>query len=192
MTSNGQLSTQFIKTDIMDPIDTHINLRLRDYNNNEIVYRTKRTVPLKQLKEAYSKRNGPMIHAKKFIFDGLNIRDDDTPDSLEMEEGDSIHVMNIITSDQQFIKTEAVEQTNDSFINIKIMGGDCKVESRYRIRRNAPLGKLMQVHCERNELKSSSLSFLFDGCRIKDDYTPDFLGMEDNDIIDHITHAIGC
>ncbi|GES76377.1 small ubiquitin-related modifier 1-like [Rhizophagus clarus] len=174
MTSNGQLSTQFIKTDIMDPIDTHINLRLRDYNNNEIVYRTKRTVPLKQLKEAYSKRNGPMIHAKKFIFDGLNIRDDDTPDSLEMEEGDSIHVMNIITSDQQFIKTEA------------------KVESRYRIRRNAPLGKLMQVHCERNELKSSSLSFLFDGCRIKDDYTPDFLGMEDNDIIDHITHAIGC
>ncbi|EXX53959.1 SUMO family protein SMT3 [Rhizophagus irregularis DAOM 197198w] len=79
-----QLSPQFIKTEAVDPIDSFISFHVKN---------VLRTTPFKKLKEVYCKRNRLKIHATKFLFDGLNVMDNDTPDSLEMEEGDSIHVI---------------------------------------------------------------------------------------------------
>ena len=44
------------------------------------------------MKKSYSDRQGVSVGALRFLFDGKRINDDDTPKSLEMEDGDSIEV----------------------------------------------------------------------------------------------------
>ncbi|CAB4442506.1 unnamed protein product [Rhizophagus irregularis] len=204
-----QLSPQFIKTEAVDPIDSFISFYVKSKDDNKTFCRTERTTPFKKLKEVYCKRNRLKIHATKFLFDGLNVMDNDTPDSLEMEEDDSIHVIfapairNVITnSDQlssQFIKTEAIEPTSsaNSFISIMICydyknNSIKRKETTYIVERAKPLKKLMESHAEINGLNPATLRFLFDGCRIFYDDTPDFFEMEDDDIIDYEPERIGC
>ena len=43
--------------------------------------------------DAYCQRQGLANNQCRFIFDGERIKDDDSPDSLEMENGDEIDVM---------------------------------------------------------------------------------------------------
>ena len=43
--------------------------------------------------DAYCTRQGLANNQCRFIFDGERIKDDDTPDTLEMENGDEIDVM---------------------------------------------------------------------------------------------------
>ncbi|POG81403.1 hypothetical protein GLOIN_2v1868195 [Rhizophagus irregularis DAOM 181602=DAOM 197198] len=195
-----QLSPQFIKTEAVDPIDSFISFHVKN---------VLRTTPFKKLKEVYCKRNRLKIHATKFLFDGLNVMDNDTPDSLEMEEGDSIHVIfapairNVITnSDQllsQFIKTEEPTGSANSFFSIMIYydydyknDSIKRKETTYIVERAKPLKKLMESHSEINGLSPATLRFLFDGCRIHYDDTPDFLEMEDDDIIDYVPERIVC
>ncbi|PKC70443.1 hypothetical protein RhiirA1_391325 [Rhizophagus irregularis] len=124
--------------------------------------------------------------------------DNDTPDSLEMEEGDSIHVIfapairNVITKLlSQFIKTEEPTSSANSFISIMIyydydyvkficpknQKNDSikRKETTYIVERAKPLKKLMESHSEINGLSPATLRFLFDGCRIHYDDTADFL-----------------
>ena len=43
--------------------------------------------------DAYCQRQGFSNNQCRFIFDGERIKDDDSPDTLEMENGDEIDVM---------------------------------------------------------------------------------------------------
>lgn len=43
--------------------------------------------------DAYCTRQGLSGNQCRFIFDGERLKDDDTPDKLEMENGDEIDVM---------------------------------------------------------------------------------------------------
>ena len=43
--------------------------------------------------DAYCQRQGLSSNQCRFIFDGERLKDDDTPDKLEMENGDEIDVM---------------------------------------------------------------------------------------------------
>ena len=43
--------------------------------------------------DAYCQRQGLASNQCRFIFDGERLKDDDTPDGLEMENGDEIDVM---------------------------------------------------------------------------------------------------
>lgn len=43
--------------------------------------------------DAYCSRQGLASNQCRFIFDGERLKDDDTPDKLEMENGDEIDVM---------------------------------------------------------------------------------------------------
>ena len=43
--------------------------------------------------EAYCQRQGLSNNQCRFIFDGERIKDDDTPETLEMDNGDEIDVM---------------------------------------------------------------------------------------------------
>ncbi|CAB5312772.1 unnamed protein product [Rhizophagus irregularis] len=94
----------------------------------------------------------------------------------------------------QYIKSEAVDSnksTDDSFINLKVRDYSNNVKV-YKVKRTKPLNKLMQVHCDRNGLNIHVINFLFDGIRIKNDYTPDYLKMENDDCIDVVVHQRGC
>ncbi|CAB4488433.1 ubiquitin-like protein [Rhizophagus irregularis] len=94
----------------------------------------------------------------------------------------------------QYIKSEAVDsnESTDSFINLKVRDYVKNQETVYKVKRTKPLNKLMQVHCDRNGLNIHVINFLFDGIRIKNDYTPDYLKMENDDCIDVVVHQRGC
>ena len=81
----------------------HINIKVKAQDGTEIFFKIKRSTQLKKLMDAYCTRQGLSANQCRFIFDGERLKDDDTPDKLEMENGDEIDVM--------------VEQTGG--------GGDC-------------------------------------------------------------------
>ena len=73
--------------------DPHINIKVKAQDGSEIFFKIKRTTQLKKLMDAYCTRQGLAINQCRFIFDGERLKDDDTPDKLEMENGDEIDVM---------------------------------------------------------------------------------------------------
>ena len=73
--------------------DPHINIKVKAQDGTEIFFKIKRTTQLKKLMDAYCTRQGLSINQCRFIFDGERLKDDDSPEKLEMENGDEIDVM---------------------------------------------------------------------------------------------------
>lgn len=71
----------------------HINIKVKAQDGTEIYFKIKKTTQLKKLMDAYCTRQGLANNQCRFIFDGERIKDDDTPETLEMENGDEIDVM---------------------------------------------------------------------------------------------------
>ncbi|KAL9257391.1 Small ubiquitin-related modifier 1-like protein [Drosera capensis] len=71
----------------------HINLKVKGQNGNEVFFRIKRNTQLKKLMNAYCDRESQDINAIAFLFDGRRLRGDQTPNDLEMEDGDEIDAM---------------------------------------------------------------------------------------------------
>lgn len=79
----------------------YINFKLMAMDNTEVRYRVKRTIRLRPVFEAYCKRQGISIKEVRFMFDGDStcFRTDETPNSYEMEDGDTIYVVAQQTGD---------------------------------------------------------------------------------------------
>ncbi|KAJ3006508.1 hypothetical protein HKX48_000101 [Thoreauomyces humboldtii] len=70
----------------------HINLKVVGGDGSEIAFKIKRTTPLQRLMDAYVNKTGQDKGAVRFIIDGNRINGHETPDELEMEDGDMIQV----------------------------------------------------------------------------------------------------
>ncbi|XP_038712920.1 small ubiquitin-related modifier 1-like [Tripterygium wilfordii] len=75
-------------------------------------------------------------------------------------------------------------------INLKVKGQDGN-EVFFRIKRSTQMKKLMNAYCERQSVDFSSIAFLFDGRRLRAEYSPEELEMEDGDEIDAMLHQTG-
>ncbi|XP_050204799.1 small ubiquitin-related modifier 1-like [Mercurialis annua] len=71
----------------------HINLKVKAQDGNEVLFRIKRNTQLKKLMNAYCDRQSVEPNAFAFLFDGRRLRAEQTPDELEMEDGDEIDAM---------------------------------------------------------------------------------------------------
>ncbi|KAL6538445.1 Small ubiquitin-related modifier 1 [Orobanche gracilis] len=71
----------------------HINLKVKGQDGNEVFFRIKRTTQLKKLMNAYCDRQSVDFASIAFLFDGRRLRAEQTPDELEMEDGDEIDAM---------------------------------------------------------------------------------------------------
>lgn len=71
------------------PDQTHINLKVSD-GSAEIFFKIKRSTPMKRLMEAFCKRQGKPIESLRFLIDGTRVSPDNTPDDLDLEDGDVI------------------------------------------------------------------------------------------------------
>ncbi|KAL5700055.1 Small ubiquitin-related modifier 2 [Ranunculus cassubicifolius] len=71
----------------------HINLKVKDQNGNETFFRIKKSTQLKKLMNAYCDRQSVDPNTIVFLFDGRRLKPDQTPDELEMDEGDEIDAM---------------------------------------------------------------------------------------------------
>ncbi|KAH0736654.1 hypothetical protein KY290_012305 [Solanum tuberosum] len=71
----------------------HINLKVKSQDGNEVFFRIKRSTQLKKLMNAYCDRQSVDFTSIAFLFDGRRLRAEQTPDELEMEDGDEIDAM---------------------------------------------------------------------------------------------------
>ncbi|KAF9520161.1 hypothetical protein BS47DRAFT_1287543, partial [Hydnum rufescens UP504] len=60
---------------------------------DEIFFKIKRSTKLVKLQGAYAGKVGKDIGSIRFLYDGNRINETDTPDSLGMEDNDTIDVM---------------------------------------------------------------------------------------------------
>jgi small ubiquitin-related modifier len=84
----------------------------------------------------------------------------------------------------------ADEGEDTKHINLKVKGQDNSTIT-FKVLKNAPLKKLMNVYCDRLGLNRRELRFLYDGSRIQDNDTPLTFQMEENDEIDVEKYADG-
>ena len=71
----------------------HLNLKVVTQDGNEIFFKCKAQTALNKLMNAFCQRQGVNLNAVRFIFDGSRINSSQTPEDLEMEDGDVIDVM---------------------------------------------------------------------------------------------------
>nr|POE74831.1 ubiquitin-like protein pmt3/smt3 [Quercus suber] len=73
------------------PQTEHLNIKVTD-NNNEVFFKIKRTTQLKKLMDAFCERQGKTPSSCRFLFDGTRVNPTDNPDSLDMQDGDTLEV----------------------------------------------------------------------------------------------------
>lgn len=69
-----------------------LNLKLQALEGGHIIFKLKRTTSLEKMMTAYCKRMNVLREKSRFLFDGTRLRSNDTPESLEMEDGDVVEV----------------------------------------------------------------------------------------------------
>ncbi|RKF57593.1 Ubiquitin-like protein SMT3 [Erysiphe neolycopersici] len=69
----------------------HLNIKVTD-NNNEVFFKIKRTTPLKKLMDAFCERQGKSPASVRFLFEGSRVQQTDSPEFLDMADGDTLEV----------------------------------------------------------------------------------------------------
>lgn len=69
----------------------HLNIKVSD-NNNEVFFKIKRTTKLEKLMTAFCERQGKSLSSVRFLFEGTRVQPTDTPEALEMQDGDQLDV----------------------------------------------------------------------------------------------------
>jgi len=74
-----------------EPANEHLNIKVTD-GNNEVFFKIKRTTQLKKLMDAFCDRQGKSPNSVRFLFDGTRVQGGDSPESLDMQDGDTLEV----------------------------------------------------------------------------------------------------
>ncbi|POS80387.1 hypothetical protein DHEL01_v201197 [Diaporthe helianthi] len=69
----------------------HLNIKVTD-NNNEVFFKIKKSTKLEKLMGAFCERQGKTVSSVRFLFEGQRVQPNDTPDTLEMQDGDTLEV----------------------------------------------------------------------------------------------------
>ncbi|KAJ3493559.1 hypothetical protein NLJ89_g10991 [Agrocybe chaxingu] len=70
-----------------------INIKVVSSTGDEVFFKIKRSTKLSKLQGAYASKVGKDVGSIRFLYDGTRISDDDTPQSLDMDDNDTIDVM---------------------------------------------------------------------------------------------------
>ncbi len=68
-------------------------MRVREQDGNIVHFKIKRKTALKRLMEAYCQRQSLQMDQIRFLFDGTRLRENHTPEELDMEDDDVIDAM---------------------------------------------------------------------------------------------------
>ena len=75
------------------PVIQEINIKVKDQRGSAICFKMKKSLKLKKLMQTYCARNGYPQNSVRFLYEGEEIRESDTPEGLKMEDGDQIETM---------------------------------------------------------------------------------------------------
>ncbi|OAF64618.1 Small ubiquitin-related modifier 1 [Intoshia linei] len=68
----------------------YINLKVCEQEGTEVLFKIKRTTPMRKLMKAFTEKTAMRYETSRFRFDGDPINETDTPNSLGLEDGDCI------------------------------------------------------------------------------------------------------
>ena len=173
----------------------YIKLRVVDRRSkSEIRFRVKMTTQMEKLKKSYSERVRVPVSSLRFLFDGRQINDDETPKQLEMEQDNVIEVHQ--GQQEKNLKMEEpnalIDKMGDNaeaageieYIKLRVVDPHSKYEIHVRVKMTTQMEELKKAYSERVRVPVSSLRFLFDGRQINDDETPKQLEMEQDNVIE--------
>jgi len=69
----------------------HLNIKVTD-NYNEVFFKIKRNTNMSKLMNAFCEKQGKSPNSCRFLFDGQRVHPDDTPEKLDMMDGDQLEV----------------------------------------------------------------------------------------------------
>jgi small ubiquitin-related modifier len=73
--------------------EASIQLKVKNAEGKEVVFKLKSSTPLRKLMDAYCQREGLPTDGVRFLYDGERLGREQTPGELEMEEGDEIDAL---------------------------------------------------------------------------------------------------
>mmetsp|Transcript_39707 Transcript_39707/g.61977 ORF Transcript_39707/g.61977 Transcript_39707/m.61977 type:complete len:105 (+) Transcript_39707:57-371(+) len=76
-----------------DKSSEHINLKVKGQDGNIVHFKIKRKTNLKKLMDAYCSRQSLQADQIRFLFDGQRLRENQTPEELDMDDDDVIDAM---------------------------------------------------------------------------------------------------
>lgn len=88
--------TNETKPDVKDKkpdMDGRLTVKVRDSEGVEILFKIKKTTRFEKVMAAYTQKVGGTPGSYKFLFDGERINEDNTPESLEMNDMDVVDAM---------------------------------------------------------------------------------------------------
>ncbi|KAL0737867.1 hypothetical protein Bca4012_014077 [Brassica carinata] len=82
------------KAKVESSASTHVTLRFKGQDEEEIkVFRMRRNVEMRKIMKRYNEKRGVKWNTFAFLLDGKRIRESQTPDELELMDGDLIDAM---------------------------------------------------------------------------------------------------
>mmetsp|Transcript_19195 Transcript_19195/g.57929 ORF Transcript_19195/g.57929 Transcript_19195/m.57929 type:complete len:105 (+) Transcript_19195:301-615(+) len=72
---------------------THLNLKVKAQDGNVVFFKAKPTTPFRKLMNAYCAKSSIDVETVNFMFDGVRLRGEQTPASVDMEDQDEIQVV---------------------------------------------------------------------------------------------------
>ena len=73
-----------------------INLKVVAQDGNEMFFKLRRSTRMQKLMAAYCERQGVDRQTVRFLFDGERLRGTQTPDDVDMEDGDAIEAYRVL------------------------------------------------------------------------------------------------
>lgn len=129
--------------------------------------------------EAYCKSKQIQIGSVRFLHDGERMNPEDTAESRELEDNDTIQAMMQQQGGAGSPEPEEAQPEESKHIEIRVKD-QSENETQFRIKRSTPLRKVMDAYCQRSEKDRKSVRFLFEGARVQDEDTPMTLEMEND------------
>jgi len=77
--------------DSVPNLPDHLNIKVTD-NYNEVFFKIKRNTHMSKLMNAFCDKQGKSVNSCRFLFDGQRVHPDDTPEKLDMMDGDQLEV----------------------------------------------------------------------------------------------------
>jgi len=171
------------------PVSDHITIGLTTGNGDgEMTFKVKRSIKMKRIMDQYAERSGRSRPALRFLFEGTRIQDQDTPEDLEMEDGDSIDVhqeqiggTGRKPSSFVVLDEAAAPPVNHMMIGLQV---DDKVKMFFKLKPATRMKRVKNEYAKSSGRDIDELVFIFDGSRVRDIDTPESMSMEDGDIME--------
>jgi Ubiquitin-2 like Rad60 SUMO-like len=172
-----------------DQAPTQLNVKVVDQDGNDLFFKIKKHTTLKKVMDAYCQRQGKTRGLVRFLFEGQRIQDNDTPETLEMEDGDMIQVF-LEQQGGEGVETGEADPVQ-KHINIKVKD-DAGQETTFKLKKTTPLKKLMDAYAQQHGKTPDALRFYTpEGARIVPTDTPDSLELEEQDLIEVHIEQLG-